>query len=316
MQRESNNNNNGGFPARRWRRADHVVVVDPTIDQFESLDTNSTTPIVDSAAPAFLPTTPPPSGDRFFPANWRAFQRPVAPRPRPQPVPLEITMNIQEGETYSRTNLVGTNVPGDVDVLPPVIFVTDGGTQFMALSRTMRYSRPIPITTGFTYIDILRMASILQVTAPWLAVQITSYEVESNGWNAGPHVADLANLHDLVNNNNNPAEAQAILSRVRTQVEAHAVNNNNNNNLAVQALDATTTTAPPRLILISTTDDDVSDDEVCTICMESSADTPGMGWSFAQGCASHPFHTDCIQQWGGRACILCRAPLAVRASIM
>lgn len=234
-------------------------------------------------------------------------------------------MNLQQGETYQRTNTVGVNVivaPLLLGDEPPAIIITvinGGATEVMAVSRTMRYSRPIP-EGGFTYMDIFRMASILQVTAPWLAYQLT---IVDEGWDAGPHVADLANLHGLVNNNtNNPTAAQAILSRVRAQVQAHAANNP-----AVQAVirriiiagqqppqDAAAvaqSVAPPRLILVPTT---VPDDEVCTICMESSADTPGMGWAVAQGCASHRFHSDCIQHWEG-SCPLCRAPLAVRASM-
>ena len=307
--------------------------------------------IPSSPAAAAVTTTPPPSSSssftprRGFPERWRREQQQqppvvVAAAARPlAPIPLEITENLQPGETYQRNNItVGVNIvingqqqqQGNDDEPPAIIVIINhqggGAAEVLAVSHTMRYSRPIPEEEGFTYIDIFRMASILQVTAPWLADQLTNYEEEFDGWDAGPHVADLANLHGLMNNNNNPAAAQAILNRIRAQVQAQAANNP-----AMQAVIRRIVTAQqqqpnaaaavvavvaqaPQLILISTTDD-VSDDEVCTICMESSADTPGMGWSFAQGCASHPFHSDCIQQWQGGACPLCRAPLAVRASM-
>ena len=52
-----------------------------------------------------------------------------------------------------------------------------------------------------------------------------------------------------------------------------------------------------------------TDDQCCSICLETNAETPGQGWSTAEGCDIHRFHTNCIRQWTSATCPMCRAPL-------
>jgi hypothetical protein len=50
-------------------------------------------------------------------------------------------------------------------------------------------------------------------------------------------------------------------------------------------------------------------EEVCAICLETCSDTPGKGWSTAEGCSAHRFHTECILKWTAGTCPICRREL-------
>ena len=49
----------------------------------------------------------------------------------------------------------------------------------------------------------------------------------------------------------------------------------------------------------------VPDDEMCSICWATTAETHGQPWSSTAGCRwPHAYHTACLQQWG-RPCPAC-----------
>ena len=48
---------------------------------------------------------------------------------------------------------------------------------------------------------------------------------------------------------------------------------------------------------------------MCAICLQTSSDTPGKSWATAEGCDAHCFHTECIWDWRGGTCPICRATL-------
>ena len=65
----------------------------------------------------------------------------------------------------------------------------------------------------------------------------------------------------------------------------------------------------PRLLPLITTPNGDDDETTCTICLETSINTPHMEWVTAEGCALHRFHSNCIRGWNRGTCPVCRARL-------
>jgi hypothetical protein len=51
----------------------------------------------------------------------------------------------------------------------------------------------------------------------------------------------------------------------------------------------------------------MDENEVCAICLETQAETPGQMW--ANGCSLHHFHAKCVGRLRDQTCPVCRAPL-------
>ena len=166
--------------------------------------------------------------------------------------------------------------------------------RIQAISRSMRYTRPLPLD-GLSLEDVVSMAGHLSVTVHQLVRAIPRY---SHAGDAGTIMHRvLAESEDVVFQR--PQQQRPVFQRVAAAVPPH--------------------TQPPRLRLITCSYLSVSDDEKCAICLETSADTPQMEWAFAAGCALHRFHSNCIQDWGSSSrhnnnnptCPMCRARLLV-----
>jgi hypothetical protein len=155
-------------------------------------------------------------------------------------------------------------------------FHVNFGTRVLTISsRRMYYRRVIPVG-GFESADFMDMAARLDFRPTELATVLSHRRYRGI---AGQAVHLLALTHRL---RFTPIVFLFTLTQPQQQRNPPRLN----------AVDA----APPQ-------------DEVCVICLETCASTPGQGWSTAEGCNTHRFHTACIGQWIGGTCPICRSEL-------
>ena len=185
----------------------------------------------------------------------------------------------------------------------PHVFVVDGIIKVR--TSTLLYSIEPP-ARGLNYLDIIKIASRIQIDYTWLANQLT---IDYDGWDAGPHVADLANLHDynIRGEFNHPvvmAIMRRIIESIETATDPYAI-------AVTERLANFIRTTPVQHIPVLTRCplSSISSDEICAICMESKADNPQNTWAMADGCQRHRFHWVCIAPWKGGTCPTCREPL-------
>ena len=164
--------------------------------------------------------------------------------------------------------------------------------RIQAISRSMRYTRPLPLD-GLSLEDVVSMAGHLGVTVHQLVRAIPRYSHAAGERTIIMHRV-LAESEDVVFQR--PQQQRPVFQRPGGGGGVPSPQQQ-----------------PPRCLrLITSSIPDDDDDEKCAICLETSADTPQMEWATAAGCTLHRFHSNCIREWGMRnktTCPMCRARL-------
>jgi hypothetical protein len=148
-------------------------------------------------------------------------------------------------------------------------------------SRRVYYRRMIPVG-GFERDDFMDMAARLELRPTELAQSLNRRQYRGI---AGEFVQTLAEFYSLWIDPATQERMQQLMQRLQQR--------------------------QPRAPRLNAVEDEAAlpPDEVCAICLETCSNTPGKGWSTAEGCSAHRFHTDCILKWTAGTCPMCRREL-------